>query len=112
LAIDLSSSQAGQDVGDFTMHQVAAVELGRDRDGEAQLSPRLLHSFPLRNCSNEITAKHYKRLNAAVYYSFAGFHRVHSLFAWRLKGKLPGKAIQRNQFRLFRDTDGALALNV
>jgi hypothetical protein len=48
------------------MHNVAAVELGSNLHGEADVSPRLLHGCGIRDSTNEITAKTDESVDAAL----------------------------------------------
>ena len=94
------------------MDQVAAVKLGRNRNGQAQLAPRRLHLFRFRNCSDEVSAQHEESGDAARDDSLAGFDSIHPLVARRFETELRGQEVERNQFRFFRNSDCSLALNV
>src|SRR5690349_3572119 len=55
LSIDLQPPEAGQQVADLAMDEVAAVELGRDVDGQAQLAPGRLDA-PRVRCGTDKVA--------------------------------------------------------
>ncbi|MDF9864813.1 hypothetical protein M2437_003795 [Methylorubrum pseudosasae] len=94
------------------MHEVGAVELGRDLDGEAQRAPRLLHPLRVGHRADEISAEPNEGFHLAGENAFAGLDRVHPLLAGRLEVVHLLEFIERHQRRLVGDADGALALHV
>ena len=91
---------------------MAAIEFGRDLDGQAHLGPSLLHLFTLGNRADKITAKTDEGPHLPRQESLTSFDRIHALLARRLEAELRGEFVQRNFFRLFGDADGPLPLHV
>src|SRR4051812_10653285 len=56
LSVDLDAPQARQEIRDFTVDDMTAVELGCDLYGEPQLAPGGLDFLSLRDCANEIAS--------------------------------------------------------
>src|SRR5712671_935242 len=112
LTIDLDAPKTRQDIGSGAVDEVAAIELGRDRNGETESAPGGFHFVAFGNRPDEVTAKHYEGRHPARDDSFAGIDGVHALFARRRKAELFGKAVERHQLGLFRNAHSALTLHV
>jgi hypothetical protein len=67
---------------------------------------------PVRERAQEVAAKPDEGSNSAGQNALAGLDRVHARLARRLEAELFGKPVQRHEFGLLGDADGALALYV
>jgi hypothetical protein len=112
LPVDLDAAEAGQQVRDLAVHEVAAVELGGDLHGEAQPGPRRLHALALGHGAHEVSAQADEGLHASVEHAFAGLDRVQPFLARRLEAVELLQLVERRELRLLGDADGALALHV
>ena len=112
LLVDLDTPQARQHVGDLSVHHMAAVQLGGDGDGQAQLLPGLLHRTHLGRRADEVAAQRHERLDLARDHLLAGRDGGGPLMPRRLETVHVLEHVQRGQFRLFGDPHRALALHV
>ena len=112
LKVLFGSSQAGKEVSDLAIHKVAAIEFGRDLNGQAHLRPGFLHLFALGYRADEITPKTDEGFHRSRQEALASFDRVHTLLARRLKAVLRRQFIQGNVFRFLGNSDGPLPLYI
>ena len=112
LKVLFGSAEAGKEVSDLAIHKVAAIEFGRDLDGQSHLRPGFLHLFALGNRTDEITAKTDEGLHRPRQKPLASFDRVQTLLARRLEAELRRQFVQRNVFRLLGNSDGPLPLYI
>ena len=112
LHVDVDAPEARQQVRDFAIDQVRAVQLGGDLHRQPQLAPGFFHARAVGHRAQEIAAEAYERMHRAVQHAAADFHRLHARLARRFETVLLGQAIQRHQFRIVRDANRALALHV
>ncbi len=112
LHILLDPAEAGEQIGNLAGEEMVAVELGRDLDREVQPRPRLLHRLGLGHRTQEIAAERDERLDRSVDHAAAALDRIEPLLARRLEAILLLESVDRHQFGLLGDADGALALDV
>src|SRR6185503_6814924 len=75
LPVDLQPAEAGQQITDFAMDEVTAVELRRDVDGQSQTPPGGLYAARVRYGTNEIAPQTHKSPDGPGQYTFARAHR-------------------------------------
>ena len=101
LDVLLGPAEAGQQIGDLAVHEMAAVELGRDLHRQAHPRPGLLHLLALGDGAHEVAAEADEGLDLAGQEAFAGLDRVHALLARRLEAELLGELVERHEFSGF-----------
>ena len=110
--IHFAAPQAGQEIGDLAIDQMTAIELGGDLNRQPHARPGLLHRPLFRDRPQEVAAKSDKSGHLTLEDALAGFDRVHALLAWRLEIEELSQPVERHQFRLLGNADGALPLHV
>ena len=108
----LGAAEAGQQVGDGAVHQMAAIELGRDLHRELHRRPRRLDGALLGNGAQEIAAEADEGLHRAVDDALADLDGRHALLARRLEVEHLGDLVERHQLGLLGDAHRPLALHV
>ncbi len=81
LLVDLDPTQTGEQIGDLAVHDVAAVQLGGDRDRQAKLAPSLLDAWQVGCGPGEIAAESDEGLHFAGDHLLAGLDRGQALMA-------------------------------
>ena len=94
------------------MNQMAAVELGADRDGQPQAAHRRLGHGPVRHRSDEIAAEPDEHLGAPLHHRLYGVDDMVTMSARRLEAEHFLDLVQQCRLWLFVDADGAVALHV
>lgn len=112
LPVDLDPAEARQDVGDGAVHEVGAVELGRDLHREPLPAPGRLHPAGIGDRPQEVAAEPDERLHASIEEPLAGLHRVEPLLPRWLEVVEFLQPVERCQFGLLGDADGTLTLHV
>src|SRR5690606_19532387 len=112
LPVELDPPEARQQIGRLPEHQMAAIELGGDLDGQLHLPPRRLYPLAVGNGADEVAAESDEGMDVTGDDALAHGHRGEPLRPRRLEAELLGHLIERRALRLFGDPDGALPLNV
>ena len=112
LNIDIGAPQAGQDERLFAMDEMAAVEFGRNMDGQAALFQRLGGVFRVGSGREEVAAHGEKDFGLALVHRLDGVYRGVAVAAGRFKPKGSLQLVQKFRFGRFPDADGAVALHV
>ncbi len=85
LFVYFDAAYAGQQIGNFAVHYVAAIELGRNIHRQPQLAPAGLHLLRLRHCAQEIATQADKGAHRAVDNAGAAFYSIQAFFTWWLE---------------------------
>ena len=91
---------------------MAAIEFGRDLNGEPHARPRRLHLLAFGDRADEVAAQADERLDAPVENALARLDRVDAFLGWRVEVENLLEIVIGDQFGLLRNADGALALHV
>ncbi len=112
LDVDVGTAQAWQDQRVFTVHQVAAVELGADLHGQVAITQRFEGSRTVWRGLGEVAAQADKYFGAAFEHGVNRFHDVVAVFPRYLELEATFQAIEERHRWAFVDAHGAVALHV
>ena len=94
LDVDFGAAEARQDQRGAAMHQMAAIELRGDVDGQVEIAQRRLRRLPVGHGGGEIAA------HREEYLHFAADHRLQrgdDVMPWRRGGLKPKRRSSRRE---------------
>src|SRR6266403_3720190 len=94
------------------MHQMAAVELGADGDGQPQAAHRRLGHGAVRYGSDEIAAEPDERLGPPIHHCLNRVHDIVPMSTRRLEAEHSLELVEECRLRLLVDAHRAVALHV
>src|SRR3546814_2143607 len=102
----------GQDQRVAPMHQMPAVELGRDADGEVELAYRVIGAIGIGDRTDKIAAEADENFRRAREHRLDRFDRMMAMIARRFETEHVADAIEIGPARFLVDANGAVALDV
>ncbi len=100
LLVAFDPAEARQQVGDLAVHDVAAVELGRDADGQPQTAPGRLDERRIRRGAQHVAAELQERTQLARLHRFERRGDAIAFVARRLEAIELAQLVERRELGL------------